>query len=187
MAFIIVGRDRPVYELHWTSREDIARQSQYVLHSALDMLELTVYANPATCVTALGGFEARGGTGEGRTRSRLATAGATARPPADGGHLPSAGMWCLMAAETQEPPPSAGSLRLAVNPLLLPSPPLAPLPTLLRAPRRYLKVVDRHESQMVSAYVTPGGYRFMLLHESRNEEGIRAFFQEVHELLLKVR
>lgn len=45
--------------------------------------------------------------------------------------------------------------------------------------------MDRHENQLVSAYVTPGGYRFMLLHESRNEEGIRAFFQEVHELLLK--
>ena len=46
-------------------------------------------------------------------------------------------------------------------------------------------MVDRHESQMVSAYVTPGGYRFMLLHEARNEEGIRAFFTEAHELLLK--
>lgn len=40
---------------------------------------------------------------------------------------------------------------------------------------------------MVSAYITPGGYRLLLLHESRNEEGIRAFFQEAHELLLKVR
>ena len=40
---------------------------------------------------------------------------------------------------------------------------------------------------MVSAYVTPGGARLLLLHESRNEEGIKAFFTEAHELYIKVR
>ena len=33
----------------------------------------------------------------------------------------------------------------------------------------YLKVVDRHQEQLVSAYVTPGGARFLVLHDARNE------------------
>ena len=45
-------------------------------------------------------------------------------------------------------------------------------------PRRYLKVVDRHNEQLVSAYVTPGGAHFLLLHENRNEESVRSFFVE---------
>ena len=46
----------------------------------------------------------------------------------------------------------------------------------------YLKVVDRHNEQLVSAYVTPGGARFLVLHDARNEEGIRAFCTEAHEV-----
>lgn len=53
------------------------------------------------------------------------------------------------------------------------------------SPCSYLKVVDRHNEQMVSAYLTPGGTRFMLLHDARNEEGIKAFFLELHELFIK--
>lgn len=52
--------------------------------------------------------------------------------------------------------------------------------------RRYLKVVDRFEQQLVSAYVTHGGLRFLVLHESRNEEGIKSFCSDVHELYAKV-
>ena len=47
-------------------------------------------------------------------------------------------------------------------------------------------MVDRYNEQMVSAYVTPGGAKLLLLHESRNEEGIKAFFTEAHELYIKV-
>lgn len=50
----------------------------------------------------------------------------------------------------------------------------------------YLKVVDRHNEQMVSAYVTPGGARFLLLHEARNEDGIRLFCTDVHDAYCKL-
>ena len=53
MTFIIVGRERPVYELPMSGgREDLARQSQLILHAALDMVELNMAASPLKCVGA---------------------------------------------------------------------------------------------------------------------------------------
>ncbi|KAI8850103.1 Sedlin [Chytridium lagenaria] len=49
----------------------------------------------------------------------------------------------------------------------------------------YLKVVDRFNELMVSAYVLASGVKFILLHENNNTEGIRSFFHEVHENFIK--
>nr|GMC60999.1 trafficking protein particle complex subunit 2 [Ipomoea batatas] len=59
----------------------------------------------------------------------------------------------------------------------------------------FLKASDRFNDLAVSVYVTAGHIlhiiqssihtRLMLLHDSRNDDGIKSFFQEVHELYIK--
>ena len=49
-----------------------------------------------------------------------------------------------------------------------------------------LKLVDRFNDLLVYAFVTAGGSRFLLLHDQRNEENVRNFFHDVHELYLKI-
>ena len=51
----------------------------------------------------------------------------------------------------------------------------------------FLKVVDRANELLVSAHVTAGGARLLLLHDGRAEDGVRAFFGEVAELWVRAR
>jgi hypothetical protein len=49
----------------------------------------------------------------------------------------------------------------------------------------YLKVVDKFNNSQVSAYITPGGTIFLLLHKGKSEEAIRHFFIEVHDIFAR--
>ncbi|GAA5828789.1 hypothetical protein JCM11251_005875 [Rhodosporidiobolus azoricus] len=49
----------------------------------------------------------------------------------------------------------------------------------------YLKSIDKFQEWTVSAWLTPGGVKIVLLHELKNDDGIRLFFQEVWETYVK--
>ncbi|GAW01870.1 transport protein particle complex subunit [Lentinula edodes] len=49
----------------------------------------------------------------------------------------------------------------------------------------YLKSVDKFNEWTVSAFITPGNTKFVLLHEAKNDEGIKSFFLDVWELYVK--
>jgi len=49
----------------------------------------------------------------------------------------------------------------------------------------FLRTVDRFNSLLVSAYVTPGGTVLLLLHQGKPEDAVRQFFTEMHELYTK--
>jgi hypothetical protein len=54
----------------------------------------------------------------------------------------------------------------------------------------YLRVVDKVNQQQVSAFLTAGHTKFMLLHgghhHRHNEDTIRGFFQDLYELYVKL-
>lgn len=52
---------------------------------------------------------------------------------------------------------------------------------------RGFQTVDRFNQLLVSAYITPGGARFLLLHDGRSDDTVRSFFTEVHDAYMRVR
>lgn len=50
----------------------------------------------------------------------------------------------------------------------------------------HLKTVDRFNNIFVTAFVTPGNTRFLLLHDGKNDDAVKTFFLEVYEHYLRI-
>jgi len=52
-------------------------------------------------------------------------------------------------------------------------------------PSMYLKAIDNFNQWNVSAFVTASKLRFLMLHNVKNDDGIKTFFQEIYEIYTK--
>lgn len=49
----------------------------------------------------------------------------------------------------------------------------------------YMKSIDKFNNAIVSTFLTAGNIKLMLLHETRNDDGIKNFFNDVYEMYVK--
>ncbi|KAK9457217.1 Sedlin [Dipodascopsis uninucleata] len=49
----------------------------------------------------------------------------------------------------------------------------------------YMKVIDKFYNFLISAFVTAGNIKFLLLHEARADDSIRQFFTDLYDLYTK--
>ncbi|KAK3808467.1 MAG: Sedlin [Benniella sp.] len=49
----------------------------------------------------------------------------------------------------------------------------------------YLKAIDKFNERFISAYLTAGNIKMLLLHDAKSEDAIRNFFNECYELYIK--
>ena len=104
---------------------------------------------------------------------------------------------CYLKARRPPAPAARGAADTSADP---PTPSPSPAATDVRrrrrsrqlsssAPRRATRqAVDKFNDLLVSAYVTSGQARLLLLHDGRlHEDGVRAFFGDVHEAYVKAR
>ncbi|TMW53706.1 hypothetical protein DOY81_001251 [Sarcophaga bullata] len=54
-----------------------------------------------------------------------------------------------------------------------------------KTPNMHLKSIDRFNQWFVSAFVTASQIRFLIVHDHKNDEGIKNFFNEVYETYVK--